>query len=741
MKTRVLLYPLSLCFSFLFTSVFGQDSLLIPRFAIDQSPVIRDFVDARELAWAGGIDNAQFSSLDLNLDGIDDLLIFDRNGHRLLPMLHSGVVGTTNFTYAPEYLSALPAMEGFVLTRDYDRDGDFDLFTFADGGIICYENNSSAWGELHFKPFDQLRKMKSEGDNGGSLPIEVVEFDVPSLSDMDRDGDLDILVFDITGTLLAYHQNISREFFGHDDSLTFILNEGCWGHIQESNTSGIFNQDVFCKTGGRELPPNRQHVGSSVLAIDIDGDGDSEALLGDVGYDKMVLAENGGDSLHAYVDTVYDSYPPSNPIDIDLFPAAFHLDIDQDGARDLIMAPTQVGLSENLRSVGYYLNVGTDRIPNFLFRNNEFLQEDMWDVGSRAYPLLIDYDGDSLMDLVVGNYGYYTQGNFRPQIALFKNFGTDTLPIWELITDDLGQIAFSNRYPAYVPPAMGDLDGDGDLDMLVGRIGGGLDFYINRSSSPTSTFPNLSFESANYQGIDVGGEAQPQLIDVNEDGLIDLLIGNSTGNVHYYQNQGNVQVPSFTLITDNFGQIEVGGNARPFLFTSMGKRFVSVGSHKAGVQLFRFPDNLSATDAFPVVDTLGPGSHAGFYLAPTYADVNGDSLPDLVLGNAAGGMTFLAHLQDSLPSDSTPVTLTTLSQELLVYPNPSNGRVTIEQQGSTQPIQIRLIDMQGRTLTQVQTSQQRFSWDLDEWTDGVYLLAISHPEQGWTYKRLILQTP
>ena len=53
-------------------------------------------------AWAGGINAAQPSEIDINLDGIKDLIIFDRTGNKLTPFLNIN----GKYIFAPEYRSA-----------------------------------------------------------------------------------------------------------------------------------------------------------------------------------------------------------------------------------------------------------------------------------------------------------------------------------------------------------------------------------------------------------------------------------------------------------------------------------------------------------------------------------------------------------------------------------------------------------------------------------------------------------
>ena len=80
--------------------------------------------------WAGGLNSAQFNEMDLDLDGVKDLMIFDRQGNRILPFINKGIASTIDYEYAPEYISLFPDITGWVLTADYNNDNKMDIFTF-----------------------------------------------------------------------------------------------------------------------------------------------------------------------------------------------------------------------------------------------------------------------------------------------------------------------------------------------------------------------------------------------------------------------------------------------------------------------------------------------------------------------------------------------------------------------------------------------------------------------------------
>ena len=106
--------------------------------------VVKNNTDTLNLAWAGGNNYAQFSNIDLNFDGAQDLFLFDRTGNKVLTYLHVNQVNSAVYKYAPEYENKFPSgMMNWCLLKDYNCDGKQDIFTYTPGGIKVYTNTST----------------------------------------------------------------------------------------------------------------------------------------------------------------------------------------------------------------------------------------------------------------------------------------------------------------------------------------------------------------------------------------------------------------------------------------------------------------------------------------------------------------------------------------------------------------------------------------------------------------------
>src|SRR5262249_189080 len=101
----------------------------------------------------------------------------------------------------------------------------------------------------------------------------------------------------------------------------------------------------------------------------------------------------------------------------------------------------------------------------------------------------------------------------------------------------------------YATPALGDLDADGDLDAVVGESLGTLLYYKNTRSATNPVSPPQTAGANPRNGRDVGNYAAPTLADVDGDGDLDAFVGNDSGTVAFFQNIGNASSPNFTPVT------------------------------------------------------------------------------------------------------------------------------------------------------------------------------------------------
>ncbi len=205
------------------------------------------------LAWTGGMNAVQFCELDLNRDGILDLLAFDRQGNRVIPFVYNGASGSGLYQPDTSFISHIPDLHDWVMTADYNCDGRMDIFTYGLGGIRVFRNISG--NELQF---ELVTNMLTSWFYSGNIGILVTPVDYPAIADIDGDGDLDLLTFFGLGSFVEYHKNLSMEKYGSCDSLDFRLDDNCWGKFKESEGSNKITLNADCPTASWQLA-----VGSS----------------------------------------------------------------------------------------------------------------------------------------------------------------------------------------------------------------------------------------------------------------------------------------------------------------------------------------------------------------------------------------------------------------------------------------------------------------------------------------------
>ena len=619
--------------------------------------------------WAGGLNSCQFGSTDLDLDGIKDLIIFDRIGDRLLTFLNDGVSGNPGYTLDLQYAGAFPELRDWMILVDYDMDGREDIFTYSPGfaSLKVYRNVSEDHLEFRLIVYPYLTSFQG----GGYVNILVTYADYPGIVDLDGDGDLDILTFWGLGSFVEFHRNMSVEKYGHSDSLDYVKVSFCWGYFAESEESNVITLDtcIGWECGGRSknlserAAEGERHTGSTFLMLDLNNDQVLDLALGDVDYPTLIELINGGTQDSAYMISQSPVFP-ANTKTVRLFsmPLAVYQDVDNDGISDLLVSPFDPNpfVTENLKSIWWYRNEGSQNQPAFKFQTSGFIQDQMIDLGSGAAPVLWDYDGDGLMDLIVGNYGYYDSSwydewmtlysAYTGKIAVFKNTGTSGEPEFEFIERDLA--ATSELALRGIHPAFGDLDGDGDDDMLTGNQEGTIHYYENTAGHGNPA--DFILKQLNYLSIDVGFYSTPQLIDLDRDGLIDLVIGERGGNLSYYQNQGTSGAPDLRFVTDSLGKVNVtdpsvslDGFSVPCFFEETSAQYgLIVGSEQGKIFYFTGIDgnlNGSFTESdslFLHIDNVPVDPDRGYRTAAAVMDMNQDGRLDLIAGNFSGGLEY-----------------------------------------------------------------------------------------------------
>ncbi len=767
MKIKLLItISLNLCLNLcLNLQLFSQFTLPFGFEKQYEVPVWNIEGEALTMPWAGGLYAVQFGEIDLDGDGIKDLVVFDRYGSRTLTWKNHGVSDQISYCFAPELAGKLPKFDDWVIFADYNMDGLNDIFTYSKGyaGIKVYRNNGPDAGE-QFELVVSPYLTSFQGN--GYVNILVTYVDFPAIVDIDGDGDLDILTFWGLGTFVELHTNESMELYGVPDSLIFKKTDNCWGQFAESEESNLLFLDTCFNYPNAfdaqfELPLNEcsqtrsrdqyRHTGSTFLLFDQTGNGVYDLLLGDVDYSTPALLINAGTNRDAYMESFTFTFPDyDTPIDLLSFPVMSLIDVNNSGKKDLIVTVFDPSLvkSKNVDNIWLYENKSEGDVPDFRLQTRSFLQDEMLDFGAGSVPVFFDYNNNGLTDILVGNFGYldsshYGAGlnlicHYRGQLALLENVGTTGAPAFQLVDNNFadlpGYFDTGNR-PFALVPAAGDLDGDGDADLLIGNASGSLLFFENVASAGDPA--DFELVDENYMSINVGSYSAPQLFDLTGNGLPDLIIGKRNGTLSFYQNTGTASEPDFVFITDSLGGVDVRdpnlsiyGYAIPHFFRDKDeKTHLFAGSEFGKIHYYTgIDDNLNGK--FDLVMKNYLWIDEGLRSAVAVGNLNGDQYPDMIVGNYSGGLSLF--MGDEAPPDGT-YEIEQQQVGIKVFPNPAHDflQITIEQNREFWLEQIIIYDLSGKIISQINIQQaKQHTVNISNLPNGIYLLQIGLNQTG-----------
>lgn len=645
-------------------------------------------------ALTGGLNAPQMSEVDLNNDGTMDLYIFERIGDKHLTFLNEGSEGEVKYVYAPEYETSFPPVEGWALLRDYNQDGAMDIFAYADqivSGVMVYRGYYED-GKLKFERhnFDeQLNMIFFPLPSGGRTQLYVSEIDIPAIDDIDCDGDLDIVTFSVGGGYIDFFKNMSVEDGFGFDSLHFEMETNCFGGIFESGISNDLNLAASpgeCYEGFVEETVDDRHSGSTLVTFDMNNDGAKELALGDISFTNLILLNNGGSCEETWFNEQEINFPAeTESVDLPIFPAGYYLDMDNDGVKDMIVSPNSTNAAEDYNVMWFYKNTNTNEFPEFQLQQKDLMIEEMVDHGSGAKPAFVDYNADGLLDLVVGNYSYFVPfGDRDPRLFLYLNTGTESEPAFTLEDDDfLNMSQFSQSSYNYAP-TFGDLDGDGDLDLIVGEEYGHL-FYAENTAGAGNPM-EFGTVTYNYFEINVGKVSTPQVVDLNRDGVKDLVIGEKNGNVNFFVNTGTPTAPEFNpdpaMPPNNFllGEIDTRipgystGHSAPFIYDSEDGYKLLTGSEIGRIEYYTNIDGNLEGAFTASADTFG-GILEGIRTNLVLEDINNDGMLEMFVGNFRGGL--VAYGTDIPKFINTSVYEDAKKIGLTVFPNPASESLII----------------------------------------------------------------
>jgi len=450
--------------------------------------------------------------------------------------------------------------------------------------------------------------------------------------DIDSDGDYDLFVLDV------------------DVPVEFYRNEGT-----------RFAPNFKLRNGIIPLP----QISRWFLFYDIDGDGLVDLLKEDSTLAGMSIYKNNGTPqsplFTLLVPQLHDSSGAAVFAGQNSIPAL--IDIDADGDYDFF--------SSNYNgTVNFYENNGSAANFSLAFRTgfwqNITIYGDTCTTtfvapaahGASAFRFA-DIDGNGTQDMFIGDL-------FSNGIFFLVNAGTPAVP---------HMVCNTGHYPVNQPvvtpgfnqSSFVDIDGDGDLDMFVGVLGGivqndGFLFYRNNG---TVTSPLLQLQTKNFLGmIDVGMNAHPAFVDIDADGKQDMFVGNLNGQLSYFRNIGTQTAPAFRLVDSVYQNITGGFSYAPAFvdIDSDSKKDLFIGMFNGRMKFYHNVGTAQAA-AFVLepspVDTINVFYNA----APAFVDIDNDGDWDMFVGKIDGRLSF--YRNDGSPTLFRPILQSVFYQDII----------------------------------------------------------------------------
>ncbi|MCQ2286412.1 MAG: T9SS type A sorting domain-containing protein [Bacteroidales bacterium] len=504
--------------------------------------------------------------------------------------------------YYNGYVNIYCSPDDYLAIEDIDGDGDLDILDFMVlGKYVHYQRNYAVENGLGIENFDYHLEDECWGHFAEGADDNSIVLDTEC---EDKKSDKNEPLRHVGSTILAYDFNgngLKDILLGDVDYPQLILLEN--GGTPED--ARMVSQTASFPNANKPIFLYSMPVASF---LDVDNDGVDELLVSP-SDPSLTKSQNINsvwlyhyDSLSRQFEFQSSSFLQENMIDVGGGAYPIFFDWDGDGLTDLFISNFGVWDSARLdnyflschysSSIAYFKNVGTINNPSFQLITNDFGNFKQYNLTS-LYPAFADFDGDGFVDVLCGSS--------EKGLLLFLNLGEENFSAPVSYLNEL-QTTFAT-------PQLFDVDNDGRLDLLLGNKRGTLSFYKNYSDDlfdfqfVTDEFGGVDVRD--YQ-LSYFGFSVPFFFKDNE-GKTKLFCGNEQGQIAYYKNIDENLDGAFTLVNSSLVETidgkacEIREGTRTGLCASDlnndGWLDMMVGNYAGGLAYFKGTSPLQVSNA------------------------------------------------------------------------------------------------------------------------------------------------
>lgn len=345
-----------------------------------------------------------------------------------------------------------------------------------------------------------------------------------------------------------------------------------------------------------------------------------------------------------------------------------------------------------------------------------------------------DLDNDGDLDLLYEDGG--GQNLYR------QNTGNNTNPVFGAVQVD--PFGLDGSYGSWRSVFIADLDNDGDGDFIMGVDGD----WVYQENTGTASAPSFAAAQTNPFGLSYAYYyAVADLIDLDNDGDLDLMAGTYYGSFFYFENTGTASAPSFELPVENpFGLADISPTADDYnqpTFADLdqdGDLDIIAGDNNGDFYYFENTGTVSAPAFAAVVmnpfNLVNASGVVGYYTNPTFVDLDNDGDMDIMArsyGTDYGDFMYFENVYSY-----AGISETSEFTNLEIYPNPSNGLVNIDFSEVNETVQIEILSMDGKLVyTQDSFNENHITIDASSWSSGIYTVKLKSKSNAQTIQLVV----